>query len=154
MRDLWCSIFESVRLMKYCKSISFERNNRLTAYELCNQTMKGRGHGSQCRTYYRVRIVISFISYSIAMENTSYPRDLNSPKTNPKMDDLTQYCKKQCEKCLRPVSPDCDICGQGAEEEDRLTHDEAEERQSRSIFDVLWMNCTKRAFESQKRRLW
>lgn len=78
------------------------------------------------------------------MENTSYPRDLNIPKTNPKMDDLTQYCQKQCDKCLRPISPDCDICGIGSDEE--------REEQARSIFDVLWMNCTKRAFESQKRR--
>ena len=100
-----------------------------------------------------IRIVVRFYIFLYIMENTNYPRDLNSPKTNPKMDDLTQYCQKQCEKCLRPVSPDCDICGQGAEEENRLTHEEAEESRSRSIFDVLWMNCTKRAFESQKRRL-
>lgn len=73
------------------------------------------------------------------------PQDPNTPKANPNLDELTQNCQKQCKKCLRPIDPDCDICGIGSDEE--------REEQTRSIFDVLWMNCTKRAFESKKRRL-
>ena len=72
------------------------------------------------------------------MENTSYPREIEKPK-KPK-----QETQQECLKCLRPVDPDCDICWPWEYTED----------QAKSIFDVLWMNCTKRAFESKKRRLW
>lgn len=80
------------------------------------------------------------------MEKNWYPRDLNAPKTDTNMDNLDDYCKKQCATCLRPVDPDCDICGIGSDEE--------REEQAKSIFDVLWWNCTRRASENQKRRLW